>query len=256
MEKNSGNTVLNAFRRQVESHPDHTAIVYENTRLTYRQVDELTDNLAAYIQSRIPVKSVVGIMLGRNEDMMLAPLGVHKACCAYLPLDPSYPQERLKFMTQDADAKILIADEDLIPILADFEGETLKTSDIRKLHPGKPQGQPAADDLFILLYTSGTTGTPKGCMLTHRNIFTYCSHHRENVGLDADSRITAYAAFEFVPEEFTLPQLQRVYEILLGESLYKANFRKMIAPLVEETGNMLTGMAHRPSKLYRRKNNN
>ena len=60
-------------------------------------------------------------------------------------------------------------------------------------------------------------------------------------------------AFEFVPEEFTLPQLQRVYEILLGESLYKANFRKMISPLVEETGNMLTGMAHRPSKLYRRK---
>ena len=60
-------------------------------------------------------------------------------------------------------------------------------------------------------------------------------------------------AFEFVPEEFTLPQLQRVYEILLGENLYKANFRKMIAPLVEETGNMLTGMAHRPSKLYRRK---
>ncbi len=61
-------------------------------------------------------------------------------------------------------------------------------------------------------------------------------------------------AFEFVPEEFTLPQLQRVYEILLGENLYKANFRKMISPLVEETGNMLTGMAHRPSKLYRRKN--
>ncbi len=59
-------------------------------------------------------------------------------------------------------------------------------------------------------------------------------------------------AFEFVPQEFTLPQLQRVYEILLGEKLYKANFRKMIAPKVEETGNMLTGAAHRPSKLYRK----
>ena len=57
-------------------------------------------------------------------------------------------------------------------------------------------------------------------------------------------------AFEFVPEQFTLPQLQRVYEIILGEPLYKANFRKMIAPKVEETGEMLTGAAHRPSKLY------
>ena len=59
-------------------------------------------------------------------------------------------------------------------------------------------------------------------------------------------------AFEFVPDEFTLPQLQRVYEILLRKPLYKANFRKMIAPKVEETGNMLTGAAHRPSKLYRK----
>ena len=59
-------------------------------------------------------------------------------------------------------------------------------------------------------------------------------------------------AFEFVPQEFTLPKLQRVYEILLGEKLYKANFRKMIAPKVEETGEMLTGAAHRPSKLYRK----
>ncbi|MCR5118582.1 MAG: NUDIX hydrolase [Lachnospiraceae bacterium] len=60
-------------------------------------------------------------------------------------------------------------------------------------------------------------------------------------------------AFEFVPEDFTLPQLQKVYEILLGEELYKANFRKMISPKVEATGEMLTGLAHRPSRLYRRK---
>ena len=60
-------------------------------------------------------------------------------------------------------------------------------------------------------------------------------------------------AFEFVPAEFTLPQLQRIYEIILGEKLYKANFRKMIAPKVEETGEMLTGQAHRPSRLYRKK---
>ncbi|MBQ4486905.1 MAG: NUDIX hydrolase [Oscillospiraceae bacterium] len=59
-------------------------------------------------------------------------------------------------------------------------------------------------------------------------------------------------AFEFVPDEFTLPQLQRVYEILLRKPLYKANFRKMIAPRVEDTGKMLTGAAHRPSKLYRK----
>ena len=60
-------------------------------------------------------------------------------------------------------------------------------------------------------------------------------------------------AFEFVPEEFTLPQLQRVYEILLDKPLYKANFRKKIEPLTEDTGKMTSGEAHRPSKLYRAK---
>lgn len=61
-------------------------------------------------------------------------------------------------------------------------------------------------------------------------------------------------AFSLVPEEFTLPQLQRVYEILLGKPLYKANFRKKIAPLVEETDRSTSGDAHRPSKFYRLRN--
>ncbi|MBQ2160884.1 MAG: AMP-binding protein, partial [Firmicutes bacterium] len=95
MSQTSFNTVLDAFRQQVKDYPDQPAAVYENIRLTYREVDELTDNLAAYIESKVPPKSVVGIMLGRNEYMMLAPLGALKAGCAYLPLDPSYPPERL-----------------------------------------------------------------------------------------------------------------------------------------------------------------
>ena len=191
------NTVLEAFREQAKARPDHIALVYKDIRLTYRQADELSDNLAAYIESQVPPKSVVGIMLGRNEYMMVAPLGALKAGCAYLPLDPSYPHERLQFMVKDADAKLLVADEELLPILKDFEGPVLKTADIRKLHPGTPKGQPKPEDLFILLYTSGTTGTPKGCMLTHQNIFAFCSRHRDNVGVDGDSRMTAYASFGF-----------------------------------------------------------
>ena len=190
-------TVLDAFRLQVEAAPDHIALVYENITLTYRQADQLSDNLAAYIESQVPPKSVVGIMLGRNEYMMIAPLGAIKAGCAYLPLDPSYPPERLAFMMKDADARMLLADEDLLPILKDYDGPVLKTADIRKLHPGKPSAQPVPEDLFLLLYTSGTTGTPKGCMLSHQNVFIFCDHHRENVGFDRDTRMTGYASFGF-----------------------------------------------------------
>ena len=198
MSLTSLNTVLEAFHEQVKAYPNQPAVVYENIQLSYSEVDRLTDNLAAYIESKVPPKSVVGIMLGRNEYMMLAPLGVLKAGCAYLPLDPSYPPERLEFMMKDAGAKMLVADEELLPILKEYKGPVIKTSDIRKLHPGTPKApQPQPEDLFILLYTSGTTGTPKGCMLCHRNIYAYCSHHSELMGLDRTSHISAYASFGF-----------------------------------------------------------
>ena len=142
MTQTSWNTVLDAFSEHAKARPEHIAVVYENIRLSYAEVDELTDNLAAYIETNVPPKSVVGIMLGRNEYMMLAPLGALKAGCAYLPLDPSYPPERLEFMMKDADAKMLVADEELLPILKEYKGPVIKTSDIRKLHPGKPKAQP------------------------------------------------------------------------------------------------------------------
>lgn len=81
----------------------------------------------------------------------------------------------------------------------------------------------------------------------HRRIIEY---GRERIRNKTEySRI----AFEFLPKEFTLPQLQRVYEILLGKHLYKANFRRRVAPLIEETERMTSGDAHRPSRIYREK---
>lgn len=115
--------------------------------------------------------------------------------------------------------------------------------------PGKLDASGADDGVSLISVDEILKGDPE-LAFDHREIIEY---GRNRLGGKVNY---SDIAFEFVPEEFTLPQLQRVYEILLGENLYKANFRKMIAPLVEETGNMLTGMAHRPSKLYRRKQNN
>ena len=115
--------------------------------------------------------------------------------------------------------------------------------------PGKLDASGADDGVSLISVDEILKGDPE-LAFDHREIIEY---GRNRLGGKVNY---SDIAFEFVPKEFTLPQLQRVYEILLGENLYKANFRKMISPLVEETGNMLTGMAHRPSKLYRRKQNN
>ena len=190
-------TIIDIFRGHVEKAPEQIAVVSDGVRLTYAEVDRLSDNLAAFIQEKVKPGGVVSIILGRNEWMMIAPIAAVKAGCAYQPLDPSYPAERLGFMVSDAAAGLLIADPGLEQCIPDYAGPVLLTDQIAALPAGKPKGKPSPEDLFILLYTSGTTGTPKGCMLSLANISTFCRNANRRTGMDARSRMTAYASFGF-----------------------------------------------------------
>ena len=136
-------TIVSLFRKQVERVPDNIAVVYQDVRLTYQQVDEISDRIAGYIVDRLQVlaksgdgagqtvdngEPVVSILIPRCEWMVLASLGVLKAGCAYQPLDPSYPKERLNFMMQDAHAQMLIADEELRPLVDEYTGLSQRAS--------------------------------------------------------------------------------------------------------------------------------
>ena len=190
-------TVVDLFRENAATQPEHIAGVYGDSRLTYAEVDRLSDNLAARIQQLVKPGSVVSIILNRGMHMMITPAAAVKAGCAYQPLDPSYPPERLSFMVKDAHASLLIADPGLEQLVKDYEGPVLPTTDIAGLPDAKPEGAPSPEDLFILLYTSGTTGTPKGCMLAHRNLATHVRNNARNLGIGPDAVTTAYASFGF-----------------------------------------------------------
>lgn len=199
-------TPVSAFRRNAKNNPGKVAAVFRDKQYTYRELDELTDRLAAKIYSRMKAftgkekisEEVISIILPRNENVFILPLAVVKAGCAYEPLDPSYPQERLNFMVKDSGARLLIADDSLRPLVNEYQGDVLTVSELYAMNDSNDiPPSPSPENLFVMLYTSGSTGTPKGCQIEHRNVVAL-AHGIKSAGFyREDDRIADYASFGF-----------------------------------------------------------
>ena len=211
-------TVISLFHRQAKATPDAEAVVFKDHRYTYRQVDELSDRIAGYIASKgLGIGDAVSIIIPRCEWMAIASLGILKAGCAYQPLDPSYPKERLNFMVKDAAARLLIADEGLRDLVDEYDGEVLLTKEFLKLPALSAEAsaqlstintQLSPSNRFILLYTSGSTGVPKGCQLTHSNLVCYCNWYWKYYALKPEHNVAEYASYGFdVHQEGIYPPL-------------------------------------------------
>ena len=192
-------TVVTLFDAAAAAYPDNIAVIYRDKKYSYKEAALLTDTIAAELNRRgLAGGDVVGIMIPRSEWMVLASLGVLKAGCAYQPLDSSYPEERLNFMIKDANARLLITTEELRALIGEYEGEVLYIKDIEKLRPCARQnykGKP--EDLFTLLYTSGSTGVPKGVRLTHSNLVCFIDWYIRFYGLQPGDCVGAYASYGF-----------------------------------------------------------
>ncbi len=144
------------FTAQVARTPEAVAVCDSRRELTYRQLDERSNQLARFLRgTSVGSGDIVGIRLARSADLIVAMLGVLKAGAAYLPLDPAYPADRTDYMLRDSGARTVVTDAEL---------RAAATG------PAAPLGLTVRpDQLAYVLYTSGSTGRPKGVLITHRN---------------------------------------------------------------------------------------
>ena len=162
------------FEQQVEQTPDAIAVVFEQTGLTYGELNARANQIAGHLsRAGIGPEKFVGVCMDRSLELVTALLGVLKAGGAYVPLDPSYPQERQTFMLEDAQVSIVLTQTHLMPRLA--VSSTLficlddwVSSDIQS--DTNLESQVLPENLAYMIYTSGSTGQPKGVMVTHANV--------------------------------------------------------------------------------------
>lgn len=192
------------FRAQAERSPNAIAVACGNDHLSYGELERRSNQLARFLKTRgIGPGHVVALLLDRSCDLAVALLGILKSGGAYLPLDPAYPAERLAYMLEDAQAKMLLSRAKLADVLAAPAAELLRLdADWERLIAGQSvapiiPSEAGPDDTAYLMYTSGSTGLPKGVMVAHRGIVNLCAAMRRRYGLRPSDRVLQYASISF-----------------------------------------------------------
>ncbi|HEX4382772.1 MAG TPA: amino acid adenylation domain-containing protein [Myxococcales bacterium] len=190
------------FEAQARRTPDAPAVIAGSARLTYGELDERSNALAHYLRELgVGPESRVALCLDRSASMLVAMLGVLKAGGAYLPMEPGNPPERLRFMLEDAAAKVLITEDRLAALTAGYQGTTVRLdSDWPQIAARSTSGLPPSssnNSCAYVIYTSGSTGVPKGVLLEHAGLVSLATWHARTYELEPGVRTTQVASLGF-----------------------------------------------------------
>jgi len=180
-------TLVSLFEQSVESHFSAIALVHGDEQVSYAQLNEQANNIAHYlIEQGIKADELVGICLERGVHLIAALLGVLKAGAGYVPIDPDYPQERIRYMIEDSGCRLVIDEEKI--------NELYKESNNQYTNPNLTiEPQHAA----YVIYTSGTTGQPKGVLIEHRNAVNLILSQVNEFGITASDNILQLSSIIF-----------------------------------------------------------
>jgi len=226
---------------QVKRTPEAVAVVFQDKSLTCRELNQRANQLAGHLRALgVNPDDLVAICLERSLDMVVALLGVLKAGGAYLPMDASFPQERLLFMAQDARPKVLLTQAtlaELIPaagaqvVLMDRDWSAISRQPVTDI-----ANAAKARNLAYVLYTSGSTGKPKGVQIEHQSLVNFLYSMRKEPGLEAGDKVLAITtlSFDIAGLEIWLPLLTGAQIILVQREVAVDGLA--LARLLERSG--------------------
>ena len=201
IEHDLSETLVSLFRKQATKTPENVAVVFKDRQMRYRELDELTDRLAAHLISTYHVQpeEAVGVMIDRSELMAVYPLSIMKAGATYMPLDFNFPEERLLCMCEDAEVRLILSEDDRVhQAMPSFNGDVFTSDCLEELPKCSCQlPEPLPTHRFVILFTSGSTGKPKGVVLEHHNIVNLCHWYIKEVSITQEDRLLGFANFAF-----------------------------------------------------------
>ena len=167
-------TLVELFEKQVSINPDKTALIINDEKISYYELNQNANKIANSLIDKVPSKSNIVVLLPRNKELMYAIWGILKADCSFIPLDESYPENRIKYIIKNSNSSIVITDKELPNSI---HPNTLLNCKNNK----NPNLDIIPDDLAYILYTSGTTGKPKGVKVSHKNIVNITMPSEDNI---------------------------------------------------------------------------
>lgn len=245
-------TLSQIFEEQVEKTPDNIAVIYENERLTYKELNQKSNQLARYIKKEYKKKTkselipdtLIALCLDRSVEMLIGILGILKSGAAYVPIDPSYPQDRISYILEDTNVKLILTQNSIINrseansyiledtistdvtkdlslpkdkiIEIDLSNRNIYLSGNSKIAKYSKLNLTGTfqhlTNLAYVIYTSGTTGTPKGVMIEHMSFVQFISNFTENLDSKSFNTIsTTSFVFDIFGLEYGIPLLNGGY---------------------------------------------
>lgn len=164
--------IIKLFEEQVEKNPNNNALIYKDEKFTYSELNQIVNKLARFLKNKnIQKNDIVGVYMNKNSWFIISILAIQKLGAAYLPMHPDYPEDRVNYILQDSNTKLLLTDQDFLNNIC----ETINPSklELDNFDDCNLNIDFSSDNLCYVIYTSGSTGKPKGVLLTHYNLINF-----------------------------------------------------------------------------------